>query len=681
MIGKLLSGNPFNTSATINNNSIPAKSPRPAFSPSNTSIHSDASSIKSLDLPISVIDEADTRNLLYGSTKFAANCPLPNLDPINDIRILVITDIPHFDLALFDSALYHHPQPKNLAFYSPEIPTFHSLQDHVFGSSQIKYTGPVTKLHPLPSSDPAQNKWLVSRLFRLDRNPKHQQPNRKSNEVADYTCAVSVFISKAPSLTDYWPELSAALLQLQRTIALKLSSTLPTYYKEFSQRPRQPLGDDDIRHAIDVFRQRFSSALHIPRVICGQKNWSKVFQELIWAWNVYDKKFIAAALAAFIRNNPVLLSSASAPSPVRTVVIGDRMATRKFIYILSSLINDRNSTDFLQYLANNRFDEESIHSIKSTAYCHTALPVPDAEGWQIPVTYEGQVAKSTGICTMSHVVKPSFSVSSSSLSSCSSSSSAMSLAAASRLSMSSFSPTSSFQTMASSVFRKAANSFSPSSLTSSFSTSFWPSPLSRSNSIVSVDDVLFHSPSVEERECEAFGDSRRYRGFYHNTVGKGSNATISNNRSCSSESKQSSLSSLIFEPPALDAASGTNGDSHVVDVRELDDIDDKPDWDAKPVLPRVAGHVLEFHPDFAVQGLSPAAAAAALDDSRRILMTDDERLVVIDLSQQRVRVLGREASLAQPKQDTTRIMHDLKAILEAADMAKLKNFYEKRFFI
>ena len=193
--------------------------------------------------------------------------------------------------------------------------------------------------------------------------------------------------------------------------------------------------------------------------------------------------------------------------------------------------------------------------------------------------------------------------------------------------------------------------------------------------------MLFHSPSVEERECEAFGDSRRYRGFYHNTVGKGSNATISNNRSCSSESKQSSLSSLIFEPPALDAASGTNGDSHVVDVRELDDIDDKPDWDAKPVLPRVAGHVLEFHPDFAVQGLSPAAAAAALDESRRILMTDDERLVVIDLSQQRVRVLGREASLAQPKQDMTRIMHDLKAILEAADMAKLENFYEKRFFI
>jgi hypothetical protein len=676
MIGKLLSGNPFNTSATINNNSIPGNTPRPAFFPSNASIHSDASSVKSLDLPISVIDEADTRNLLYGSTKLAVNCPLPSLDPINDIRILAITDIPHFDLALFDSALYHHPQPKNLAFYSPEIPTFHSLQDHVFGSSQIKYTGPVTKLHPLPSSDSAQNKWLVSRLFRLDRPSKHQ-PNQKSNEVADYTCAVCVFVSNAASLTDYWPELSAALLQLQCTIALKLSSTLPIFYKEFSQRARHPLGDDDIRHAIDVFRQRFSSALHIPRVICGQKNWSKVFQELVWAWNAYDKKFIAAALAAFIKNNSILLSSASAPSPVRTIVVGDRMATRKFIYILSSFIHDRNSTDFLQYLVDNRFDEESIHSTKSTTYCHTALPVPNAEGWQIPVTYEGQVAKSTSICTMSHVVKPSFSVSSSSLSSCSSSSSAVSLAAASRLSMSPFSPSSSFQNMASSMFRKAANSFSPSSLTSSFSTSFWHSPLSRSNSIVSVDDVLFHPPSVEERECEAFGDARRYRGFYHNTVGKGSNATISNNRSCSSESKKSSLSSLIFEPPTFDT--GANGDSHVLGVRELDD--EKPDWEEKPVLPRVAGHVLEFHPDFTVQGLSPAAAATMLDESRRILTTNDDRLVVIDLTQQRVRVLARETSLAQPKQDVTRIMYDLKAILEAADMAKLENFYEKRFFI
>ncbi|KAF5098296.1 hypothetical protein D0Z00_002096 [Geotrichum galactomycetum] len=666
MIGKLLSGNPFNTSATINNNSISSNSPKPAFFPSNASIHSDASSVKSLDLPISVIDEADTRNLLYGSTTLAANCPLPAFDPINDIRILAITDIPHFDLTLFDSALYHHPQPKNFAFYSPEIPTFQSLQDHVFGSSQIKYTGPVTKLHPLPDS--AQNKWLVSRLFRLDRRP---QPNRRVNEVADYTCAVCVFISNAASLTDYWPELCAALLQLQRTVAHKLSSTLPSYYKEFSQRVRQPLGDDDIRHAIDVFRQRFSSALRIPRVVCGQKNWPKVFQELVGAWNVYDKKFLATALAAFIKNNSVLLASASAPSPVRTIVIGDRMATRKFIYILSSMIYDRNSTDFLQYLVDNRFDEESIHSTKSTAYCHTALPVPDAEGWQIPMTYEGQVAKSTSICTMSHVVKPSFSVSSSSLSSCSSSSSAVSLAAASRLSMSPFSPSSSFQNMASSMFRKAANSFSPSSLSSSFSTSFWHSPLSRSNSIASVDDVLFHSPSVED--CDAFGDARRYRGFYHNTVGKGSNATISNNRSCSAESKQSSLSSLIFESPTFDS-------SDVVDVGELDD-DEKPDWDQKPVLPRVAGDVLEFHPDFALQGLSPAAAATALDELRRILPTNDDRLVVIDLTQQRVRVLTREAALTPLKQDVMRIMYDLKAILEAADLAKLENFYEKRFFI
>ncbi|KAF5092097.1 hypothetical protein D0Z03_003054, partial [Geotrichum reessii] len=641
-------------------------------------------------IPVSVIDEADTRNLLYGSTKLSVNSPFPNFESFTDLRILVITDITHFDSALFDSALYQHPQPSNITFYSPEIATLHSLQDHVFGSSQIKYTGPVTKLHPFPSDNSTQT-WLVSRLFRLDRcdstSPKQSNPNKKFDDVSDYTCAVCVFITTPTTvetcLTDYWPELSAAMLQLQHSISLKLSALLPLCYKDFTQHLRQPLRDDDIRHAVDTFRQRFSSTLQIPRVVCGQKNWPKVFKELIWAWNIYDKTFISAALASFIKYNSNFLSSPGAPSPVRTVVVGDRMSTRKFIYILTSFICDSSSTDFMQYLVDTRFGEESSLGAKSSAYCSTALPVPDDEGWQIPVTHEGRVAKSTSICTMSHVVKPSFSICSSSLSSSSSSSSVVSLAAASRLSIPPFSPSTSFQQMASSMFRKAASSFSPSSLTSSHSSSFWQLPLSRSNSIASVDDVLFHSPSVEEREFEYFAEVRRTRGFYNNKVSKSSNATINNNRSCSSESKNSSLSSLMLEQPTFDTLkiNTVKADPHVVDVPELESDDAENNWDNKPVLPRVAGHVPEFHPDFVMQGLSPAAATTALDEYRRTMGNSDEILIVIDLTQQRVRLLMHDASLAVPKSEAARVGHDLKAILEAADLAKLKNFYKKRFFI
>lgn len=139
----------------------------------------------------------------------------------------------------------------------------------------------------------------------------------------------------------------------------------------------------------------------------------------------------------------------------------------------------------------------------------------------------------------------------------------------------------------------------------------------------------------------------------------------------------------MLEQPTFDTLkiNTAKADPHVVDVPELENDDVESNWDNKPVLPRVAGHVPEFHPDFVMQGLSPVAATAALDEYRRTMGTSDEILIVIDLAQQRVRLLMRDASLAVPKPEAARVGHDLKAILEAADLAKLKNFYEKRFFI
>lgn len=106
--------------------------------------------------------------------------------------------------------------------YAAEIPNFHCLQDRVFGYSQMKYSGPVTKLHPLPlsesprrssnadqrhratntgpshSSSLRQNHvWLVSRIFRLSRHDQQQPATISTTSSATVLSPNNSFIPEA----------------------------------------------------------------------------------------------------------------------------------------------------------------------------------------------------------------------------------------------------------------------------------------------------------------------------------------------------------------------------------------------------------------------------------------------------------------------------------------------------
>lgn len=130
--------------------------------------------------PVSVIDEADTRNLLYGATNIESS-GIAKIDGLKDIRVVILGDISRLDVPFYDTAFNSSDYPlsshvssgsvpsqqqrrSSLPSYSPpnlqaylkyaaEIPSFTNLQTRVFGHSYMRYNGPVTKLHPLPFAE------------------------------------------------------------------------------------------------------------------------------------------------------------------------------------------------------------------------------------------------------------------------------------------------------------------------------------------------------------------------------------------------------------------------------------------------------------------------------------------------------------------------------------------------
>lgn len=645
MIGKLLSNHlrPSASSSVSIEDLVHLPPQLLSLNPNNNTTPSSTKSLESVSKPpISVIDEADTRNLLYGSTNLRQT-PLAHIDPARDIRVAVISDIPFVDYPFFDSFSiapelatgYHQSQLQQQHPWASDIPSFHALQDRVFGSSQIRYNGPITKLHPFPlAADSTSHKWLVSRLFRLestcgvvgagsvgspgngadpssslslsttdnssppvDPNPLYpasqvaaQPPPGASAsdldvsgsqavlgtapKVANYTCAICVFITspgteeneidgetdtdgKSSCITNYWDELSAALLQLQLVVAAKLAKRLPLRFREFQHDAARYYQcgavDDQVRHAVDAFKSRFLGAVRTPRVACGQKRWPELRDELRWAARQYGPEFVAKMIATFVKCNKSLVAPNRGPAgqiKARTVVVGDRITTRRLIFLLAALIHDSYSEVYqdsaapaklpksrrTQDLEDDLDDLPPVRQVHSNASATSVLPVQRSGmgGWEIPKAGEAPVAESPGICTMSHVIRPSFKWSSSSASPSSLSTSSGSTAAStSHSAISRLASANGLQHAAVSMFRKATTSFSFSARdlspsgsgsassalsavsASSFTTaatasSFtWHKRQSRANSTVSVasvDDVMFHSPSMDERtEFEYFG--------------------------------------------------------------------------------------------------------------------------------------------------------------------------------
>lgn len=632
MIGKLLSNHlrPSGSSSVSIEEFVHLPPQLLSLHPNNTTNPSSTKSLDSISKPpISVIDEADTRNLLYGSTNLRQT-PLAHIDPARDLRVAVISDIPFVDYPFFDSFSiapevatgYHQSQHQQQLSWASDIPSFHALQDRVFGSSQIRYNGPITKLHPFPlAADSTSHKWLVSRLFRLestggsppsngsdpssaslwttdcppvDPNPRYPSsqvaapPPGASDldvsgsqaglglapKVANYTCAICVFISssgaeqsetacendadgKNSCITNYWDELSAALLQLQLVVAAKLAKRLPLRLREFQHDAARYYHcgavDDQIRHAVDAFKSRFLGAVRTPRVACGQKRWPELRDELRWAARQYGPEFVAKMIATFVKCNKSLITPNRGPAgqiKTRTVVVGDRITTRRLVFLLAALIHDSYSEVYQDSAAPAKLakprraahdleddldDLPPVRQVNSNASATSVLPVQRSGmgGWEIPKAGEAPVAESPGICTMSHVIRPSFKWSSSSASASSLSSSSSSTAAStSHSAMSRLASANGLQHVAASMFRKATTSFSFSARdlspsgsgsassalsalsASSFTTaatasSFtWHKRQSRANSTVSVasvDDIMFHSPSLDERtEFEYF---------------------------------------------------------------------------------------------------------------------------------------------------------------------------------
>lgn len=601
-------------------------------------------SLDSFRLPTSVLDEADTRTLLYGTSAKIPPSPLALLDPNTDIRIVILTDLPFCQHTLYDT--------KQSAVC---LPTFIELQNIVFGSSQIVYSGPLTKFHPFPINrnvDPNKQKWMVSRVFRLEetlksdsrfdfpdsitnkkqpfkirsgssgslnifqkqmvvqngsvsthfplpqlfnhhphdsqttnnhRRPQDHHNNNSDNNIfhkstADYSCAIAcTFIANGTNpacLTNHWPELLAALEQLQKSVQAKLVPVLPLHFQELIfnnlyNRIVLQLNDTNLfKSEIETFKHRLLNAARIPRALCGQDKWSELLEELRWVSYHLGSTFIAKIIAAFIKLNRKLLSvnsssttAASLPhsSRTRTVIVGNRIPSRRIVFILSMLIEEplqnwgssfwkehggnsgnhkfnsssrsslyhhlqkphanENHSFSRQSFNNGRLMTEATSSETGKRKNHSDLRQDEMGAWEIPKRSTPQVAESPSIYTMSHVVRPTFS------SSYQSSSSLSSLAMASLLNSSSgsginFNPSShnahnnghslifggspNYSMAASTISRGTASLAHTFSASSSFFQSLWTSPRTkRQNSSVSVEDFQFNVEDMERRQSVA----------------------------------------------------------------------------------------------------------------------------------------------------------------------------------
>lgn len=927
MIGRLFATPPFTSPKSGTPIQQPTEKNRDSVSASTTSsrftlgpsLHDDQTPLRPssrtsdpyLKPPVSFIDDADTKNLLYGATNLSATS-LADIDSLKDIRIVIITDVPHITYPLYDShcdqtsSTGHKPQTD--LPYSAEIPSFQALQERVFGSSQIKYQGPITKLHPFPLNSRSLNssssilqvkqKWLISRLFRLELQVScctttdtaicdHPNPHTANHEfhkrsapfhweesttkdpaeantpsedllltggltgplsvpttwrptpsykqaknsidadspllakVADYTCAICVFItagSDSPScITNYWEELSASILQLQQSVADRLLISLPSTYRGFKQsRPSIPdatqprlysrnqyaqspsyclNNDDKIKGAVDVFKQRFLNAVRIPRVICGQERWPELMKELRWGYSYFDGKsqssklFLPNVIATFIKCNVELLSidrrsvrsTALGSLPTRTVIVGDRISTRRLIFILSMLIHDSYSQIFKSYNGSLDFDYHDktlshtpVRSASTSSLNTSAnFPVQGGVGWEIPKSGEGQVAESPSICTMSHVVRPSFYSSSSN----SMSSGSSSLAVASRLSAAVAPPHSSSlsnYSVATNTIRKGAsaaiNSFSPSFVSLSFLHALLGNELT--NSSTPVDDFRFSPslppvPSVPDdnalsMECENFLDffpqhasyTTKSPTTYNLTVPKlpltgggrfertattlasphfkdsAINATLplamnggrrnSSGSRISSRSLSSSALSLLMDhtpsttpstlassvfPSSYENVSYLSKNAVCLDVPALEDDEDENNtfltsfMQTPPaaaadvvVLPPIAGHNSEFHPDFTLQAcpmtrdlderIVSAMKLDGIGTQTLIINAESMEIFVLDVndigseqvvvSKTKTMVTDREVEIV----DT-----ELSAILRTSDVTALKQIFDARFHL
>jgi hypothetical protein len=442
----------------------------------------------------------------------------------------------------------------------------------------------VMQRDPISANSPPRQFQHYHDLHTANIHHTHHSNNSENNILhsytADYNCAIAcTFISNGDDhacLTNHWPELLAALDQLQKSVHVKLSRVLPLNFRELTfnnnyNRLALQINDNNVfKPEIEVFKHRLLSAARIPRAICGQDKWPELLKELKWACYHLGSQFMAKIISAFVKFNCKLLSvdwrSVDATCSVqnnltRTVIVGDRVSSRRIVFILSMLIQDSfqkmgssrckkncgKSGHYNLPKSNSRSSMSqqpqntkhyiircpsfgSDRSIAGVTFSTTGfgrsqsfLRQDQTGAWEIPKPNKPQVAESPNIYTMSHAVRPSFS------SSYQSSSSLSSLAMVSLLNNSGFNGDSNslsninihdniqnkchdngsggshnYSLTANAISRGAttlANTFSASS---SFFQSLWSSPRTkRMDSAVSIDDFQFDVDDMERRQTAA----------------------------------------------------------------------------------------------------------------------------------------------------------------------------------
>jgi hypothetical protein len=543
----------------------------------------------------------------------------------------------------------------------------------------------------------------------------------------DVRCGVCVYFSlpteSQDTLTNHWEELCYALADLQNVVYKKLAEGLPRVLLE-ARKSRKPalkgrrlfsLDDDcELRSAVELFKTRFIAALRVPRVLCGQDRWSDLHREICWAvakWDtVEDGCFLGAVTTMFIQFNSDLFQpdarmNVQREPPSRTVIIcNNRIISRRLIFILASLLRNhtaeqvRRHMSFALSLAPGqqhvvRSDSGSIsNSTNSSPRSRASAKFSTAEGgWEIPFT-RTKIEPSQTVA-IPHVIRPSFS--------------SASLAH-------SLSKSQSRHHSIDGIRRSIGGS------SSSFFSGFWQSDSQSETTVSSFEDYYEYDKHFDELST---------------SLPNGRCARPSLSRCCSSERTATTICRMtraksfpLADPvlhPLTDsemAHSSDDGSITPVEYQVVDggnvleilphptSLNDSFDCPTPIVLPPVAGHIPEFHPDFIVQA---CPLTRDLDDRITRTMSRDadvfsetpgcravSRTLIINLRKREIseRVLldGCGAQMS-PQQMSTNLMYSngrphpdcadtfqnvakkLRAIVESPDLEALISAYESHF--
>ncbi|ANB13855.1 hypothetical protein AWJ20_4806 [Sugiyamaella lignohabitans] len=486
----------------------------------------------------------------------------------------------------------------------------------------------------------------------------------------DVRCAICISFNLPPesedAITNHWTELSYALADLQATIYRKLERQLPQVVLDSRRKKHTPImsgghgsglnhdsrfsggrvlysidGDLEIQNAVDFFKSRFSTALRIPRVLCGQDNWSDLYSEMCIAakkWEgTSDGGFLGAMICCYIDFNKDLLGGLIHEDddiPKRTIILANnRIVSRKLIFILSSLIRSRTSERIRKRisLANSLNDSfvkthtQRSSSVSTTYSVGTNSPRTRTSakfsfvdgGWE--VSQPASMIEPVGTVAIPHVVRPSFSSSSLAHSvGYGSTSDALSSSINGRNSRNSGGFFSNlwnsdnsypetpgtpyddyyFHEQLANADRDMASSFQSKNFTIGDTTNGTVTP-----SLIRPSMSRCHS---SERSATTL-NTINHRLYHRQHTGE-SNISANNphtslhQRTLLQNASDNDLTNLSYLPTAPPYRLVHDEENQIViDVSESA-TPDQPYEDLRPiVLPRVAGHVSNFHPDFILQ--------------------------------------------------------------------------------